>query len=525
MKRLLLGVLFAVPMVWAAQMGCQPVPPSNNNVDMNSSMPDLAQGALKILSLGTNVTSLTEGGSVRFTAVVTHTDGLAKLLGGQLQSPDGKIKFGAFVAGAGGAYSLDLTWAQIHQAQAISFDQQQTRSFTAEFYDVDGNKVTGNIDLTLSCGGDPACAGKCQKAGTLCAGSTSLICVAGACKDGCYIGGAFQAANATNADPDYGTCQKCDTAMSRSAWTNATAGTTCGANLACVTGGQCSKLFTKATVSTSSAFYDVWGTSATDVWAVGDANTAFRSTDNGKTWTATAIYAGAAATRYAIWGPSSANVFVVGGSGTVVTTTNSGTNWSTVPTPAAVTLYGMWGTSLNDMYVVGASGTIAHSTNGGASWTSQTSGTTNTLRGVWGSGASNVYAVGYAGTLLRSTDSGATWVAAQTNVTTDLYAVRGVAANDYYAVGSSGTVLRSTDGANWTKLSFPDTSYTIYDVWGDATNSVYVSTGITVYFTKNSGQTWQRMSISSLPYYYGIWGTSPTDIYAVGSSSSIYHHP
>ncbi len=523
MKRTLVGMMVCLPLLLAAGYGCQPG--TSTTMDMAAPAPDLAQGVLRILSLGTNVNSLTQGGTVRVTAVVTHTDGLQKLLGGQLNSLDGKIKYGAFVAGAGGAYSLDLTWDQLDQAQSIGFDKQGSRSFSAEFFDVDGNKVSGNLDLTLNCNGDPACAGKCMKAGTLCSGSSTLICVAGSCADGCYVGGMLQAPNSTNPDPNFGVCQKCDTAQSRSAWTNAAAGTTCGTGLACVTGGGCAKVFTKATGTGSSDLWDVWGSAANDVWAVGAGTMALRSTDNGKTWTNTAVIGGAAATRYAVWGSAANNVFVVGSSGTVVQTTNSGMNWTVLPSPAAQTLYGIWGSAGNDIYVVGGGGTISRSTTGGVTWTGQTSGTTNILRGVWGSGANNVMVVGDGGTLLRSTDSGATWVKAQTNVTNNLYAIRGVAANDYYAVGATGTVLRSTDGTTWAKLNFPDTGYTIYDVWGSAANDVYVSTGITIYATKDSGQTWQRLSTSSVPYYYGIWGSASTDIYAVGSGGNVYHHP
>lgn len=523
MKRSLVGLMVAFPLLLAAGYGCQP---SNTTPDMGSAaLPDLAQGALKILSLGTNVNSLTQGGTVRVTAVVTHTDGIQKLLGGQLNSTDGKIKYGAFVAGAGGAYSLDLTWDQLDQAQSIGFDKQGTRSLSAEFYDTDGNKVSSNLDLTLTCGGDPACAGKCLKAGALCSGSSTQICVAGACSDGCYIGGSLRTPNATNPDPDFGTCQKCDTSLSRSSWTNAAAGTACGTNMACVSGGGCSKVFNAATGTGSSAFQDVWGSGANDVWAVGAATMAYRSTDGGKTWTTTATIAGPASTRNAIWGAAANNVFIAGSGGTVVQTTNSGANWTVLASPTAQALYGIWGSAANDIYTVGAAGVIARSTTAGVTWTGLTSGTTNTLRTVWGSAANNVFAVGDSGTILRSTDSGATWVKAQITSTANLYSIRGVAANDYYAVGASGTVLRSTDGTTWNKLTFPDTTYTIYDVWGSGANDVYVSTGITIYYTKDSGQTWQRMSTSSSPFYYGIWGAAANDVYAVGSSGAIYHYP
>ena len=81
MKRTLVGMMVCLPLLLAAGYGCQPG--TSTTMDMAAPMPDLAQGALKILSLGTNVNSLTQGGTVRVTAVVTHTDGLQKLLGGE----------------------------------------------------------------------------------------------------------------------------------------------------------------------------------------------------------------------------------------------------------------------------------------------------------------------------------------------------------------------------------------------------------------------------------------------------------
>jgi hypothetical protein len=119
MKRTLVGMMVCLPLLLAAGYGCQPGTSTGPWI-WPAPMPDLAQGALKILSLGTNVNSLTQGGTVRVTAVVTHTDGLQKLLGGQLNSLDGKIKYGAFVAGAGGAYSLDLTWDQLIRRRALA---------------------------------------------------------------------------------------------------------------------------------------------------------------------------------------------------------------------------------------------------------------------------------------------------------------------------------------------------------------------------------------------------------------------
>jgi len=519
-------MLVCVPLLMAAGYGCQPSGGTTTDMAPVAAVDMTMSGVLKILSLGSNVTSLTQGGTVRVTAVVTHTSGIQKLLGGQLSGSNGKIKYGAFIAGAGGAYSLDLTWDQLHQAEAIGFDQQATRSFLAEFFDVDGNKVSGTLDLTLSCSGDPACNGKCLKAGAQCSAGSTLLCVAGSCSAGCYIGGALRAPSSTNPDPNFGSCQKCDPTGSLSNWTNATAGTNCGTGMACVANGACVKSFTTALGTGSSTFYDVWGSAVNDVWAVGSGTTAYRSTDSGKTWTATVPIAGTVATRYAVWGSANNNVYVVGASGTVVQTSNAGANWTVLPSPApAQTLHGIWGSAATNIYVVGGNGTIARTTTNGLSWTIQTSGTTSFLENVWGSAVDNIFVVGDGGTLLRSTDSGTTWVKAQTNVTSNLFAIRGVAANDYYAGGSGGTVLRSTDGTTWTKLNFPSTS-TVYDVWGSAANDVYVVTALGyIYRTTDSGQSWQQLNATTTPLYYGVWGSATTDIYAVGSSGYIVHHP
>jgi photosystem II stability/assembly factor-like uncharacterized protein len=510
----------------AVAPACQPT--SNNpNVDFGGSPPDLTPGKLRLLSLGSNVTSLTTGESARFSALLTHSDGSEKIVGGQISSSDGKIKYGTFANdGRPGSFSLELSWTQINQAAQANFAMEEQRQFLVEFFDTNGERLTQMVPLRLHCNGNPACKGACLQTAALCPNSTTEICVAGQCVNGCYIDNGLRSPNSTNPDPNFGSCQLCDTNMSRTMWTSTTMlGQTCGAGLACIAGGQCNKAFVQTNLAPGVGLNDIWGFNANDVWAIGPNMNAYRSTDGGKNWTTLTTLPGAVA-RNAIWGPAAMNVYIVGASGSVIQSLNNGANWNTYATGTTQTLRSIWGSAADNIYVVGDNGTILRSVNQGASWTGQSSGTTNILYGVHGTGINSVIAVGNNGTILRSTNS-TSWSAVQSGVTVQLNAVRAVSADTLYAVGASGTVLKSVDnGANWTKLlTFPATASNAMDVWGVDANDVYVATNNAgVYRTTDGGQNWKQLYIPGTPTLSGIYGFSSSDIYVSGFNY-VAHHP
>lgn len=140
-------------------------------------------GGPVFLSFGSNVNSLTEGQTVRFTAVLTDPDGVDDLIGGALRSPDGAY-YGAFATAAQeGSYSLLLSWAEISQARPIDFMAEQGRDFEAEFFDAGGRRAVRTLSLKLHCSGKVACDGKCGVA----LGSSADNC--GACGNRCGHGG------------------------------------------------------------------------------------------------------------------------------------------------------------------------------------------------------------------------------------------------------------------------------------------------------------------------------------------------
>src|SRR6266550_1543677 len=86
-----------------------------------------------------------------------------------------------------------------------------------------------------------------------------------------------------------------------------------------------------------------------------------------------------------IWGTSATDVWAVGDAGTILH--YNGTSWSSVPSGTFQFLDGVWGSSASDVWAVGDNGTILHFN--GTTWSSAAVGTTlNLLGSVWGSSAS-----------------------------------------------------------------------------------------------------------------------------------------
>ncbi len=116
----------------------------------------------RVLSFDTNVTQITEGQSVIFTVVVTDPDGIDDLIGGSLKDAVNGQTYGAFSTSASeGAYSLTVSWNDIHLIRAINFLAPITRTFNAVFYDQSGNTASDSKGITLACGSDGACDGAC----------------------------------------------------------------------------------------------------------------------------------------------------------------------------------------------------------------------------------------------------------------------------------------------------------------------------------------------------------------------------
>ena len=123
------------------------------------------------ITFDSNVLRITEGEAVRFTAVVTDPDGIDDLIGGTLRDPVSRGTYGSFTTSAAeGSYQIEVTWADVQFIRSIDFTRSATRTFEAEFFDQDGNRVVESIEIELYCvDGDvpAACGGECRDFGSV----------------------------------------------------------------------------------------------------------------------------------------------------------------------------------------------------------------------------------------------------------------------------------------------------------------------------------------------------------------------
>jgi hypothetical protein len=161
----------------------------------------------------------------------------------------------------------------------------------------------------------------------------------------------------------------------------------------------------------------VWGSSGTDVYAVGNFHVPLQDEDeavilhhNGHQWSE--VLRESRLQLYNVWGSSSNDVYatgstlvpsgqchgcLTGGDGAIRHFDGSG--WSTIPSPTSAGLRAIWGSSSTDIYLLsGDRGSIWHFN--GARWTQMTTGVSE-LADIWGSSANDVFAVGADGTILH----------------------------------------------------------------------------------------------------------------------------
>lgn len=193
----------------------------------------------------------------------------------------------------------------------------------------------------------------------------------------------------------------------------------------------------------------------------------------------------------------------------------------------------MWGSSATDVYAVGEKGAILHYD--GSEWSKMKSPILDEyLYAVWGASDSDIYAVGSAATILHY--NGLTWSEMEHEITLNLRGIWGSAHNDIYAVGDEGTIIHF-DGFTWSEMESGTTGY-LLGVWGSSATDVYAVggyyDGVSPWLNRDSwdggvilhydGNSWREIKNDVTQNLYGIWGSSDTDIYTVGSQGTILHY-
>jgi hypothetical protein len=240
---------------------------------------------------------------------------------------------------------------------------------------------------------------------------------------------------------------------------------------------------------------------------------------NGSTWRYDDS-SGASVVLYAVDIVADNDIWAVGANGTAVHW--DGTRWQVSPTGTARHLYGVLAVGADDVFAVGTSGTVMHRT--GGTWTRiSPAWLAAEIETAWASSdGGHVYVAGTAGAVAvweRATD---TWTALPTGTLETIYSLWGSAENDIWAVGGNtgGTVLHY-DGSSWTE----DTDVASVDqrgylaMSGVATDDIFAvlhDGGIVHY----DGTAWRPMDGAVTVSLHGVWGVSPQDVFAIGSTTS-----
>jgi len=244
----------------------------------------------------------------------------------------------------------------------------------------------------------------------------------------------------------------------------------------------------------------VWGSSAEDVFAVGDDSTIFHY--NGSGWSRS--YHQGPRTHFR----AVCDRRIVGDSGTIIG--YSSRQWNSTTSPTTEKLTGISG-----KFAVGDKGTILHFN---STWSPITSGVTENLNAVWGDSATDVFAVGDAGTILHY--NGDNWTLMTSGVTENLNAIWGYSNAPVFAVGDGGTIILY-NGKQWSSMT-SGTAYNLKGVWGISA-SEFFAVGEHGTILHYSPYEWSFMSTSSYDLL-AVWNSSPSDVFAVGENRMLQYY-
>ena len=305
--------------------------------------------------------------------------------------------------------------------------------------------------------------------------------------------------------------------------------------------------WTTMTSGTDADLPDVWGTSASDMFVVGelpvDRNGNVASVIlhfDGATWAPQ--FTEIDLMLRGVWGSAANDVYAVGFdfAGDARMVRFDGTQWSEVPGFGAgareeIALFSLWGSSASDIFAVGVTfdgvdrtSLIFHYDGSGWERMEVSGPVAPALTDVWGSSPTDVYAVGrdaggQTGVILHYDGSGWSPVLQLDDLL--LNAVWGTAADDVYAAGFRvdrnfnviGVILHF-DGTDWSEADIPP-SDVINELWASADDDVFaVGAGGAVLHFDGSGWTATNPTTTDL---FGIWGLSASDVFAVGAAGTI----
>jgi hypothetical protein len=225
-----------------------------------------------------------------------------------------------------------------------------------------------------------------------------------------------------------------------------------------------------------------------------------------------------------VWGSSASDIWAVGFNGSIVH--YDGSHWARVLDGVSYAFTGVWGSGPSDVWAVGyrslsnTAPVIFHYD--GRAWV-QDAAVADTLPSppltdIWGTEASNVWAVGYAGRVLHF--DGVHWVDASVDPSFHAERIWGTSATDAWIVGPA-TVLHF-DGSGWMPQSDAVlTEAQLLAGWGAGRDDLWAAGDVGRGFVHFDGSSWRRVMPADTTFagwFWSLWGVTPSCIWAVASS-------
>ncbi len=205
----------------------------------------------------------------------------------------------------------------------------------------------------------------------------------------------------------------------------------------------------------------LWASSSGDIWVIDNSGIDFVHW-NGAAWVREPSVGLPGRELYELWGSSAQDVFAVGNGGAVLHFDGKG--WIEQPTPPSTgNLMAVWGVSSDEVYAAGERGSLIRYD--GGRWSTVETGTSETLTGVWAASEREIWTVSATG--VRRFD-GVRW---SPMLSLDAQAegrswIAGTGPSDVWVSGGREGMVWRYDGARWTTMLVGD-SFGPQPLWVD----------------------------------------------------------
>ncbi|WP_146645043.1 hypothetical protein [Labilithrix luteola] len=258
-----------------------------------------------------------------------------------------------------------------------------------------------------------------------------------------------------------------------------------------------------------------------------------------------------------VWGSAPNDVWAVGSGGTILHW--DGTTWTRTPSGVKNTFFRVWGSGPNDVWAVSSTDVILHGTgfqNGTASWKPAIPAVSTAapalVQAMWGSSSTDLRLGGKAFDLLVEGEGprksnqflsnegvlGGPWKALAG--TFDVTSIWGSSADDVWMTGDNsktvqyqrGLIMHGTPAATdaggedrlaWTPVE-SQTDVVLEGIWGSSSSDVWAVGALgTIRHYLAGNSRFQEVASNTRQDLHGVWASGPNDVWAVGDEGTILH--